>query len=359
MARPSKIKQAIELLRIILEERVPAPCLASQVADWWGEGADVSVLLSLIEAEILEDEIDPVVICYEPGASDEERCVALLMLHGPLTMKQIRFHFRDAFPGTAFREASLMLTMGMDPRIELLSDNRYAILSNDEDREEEWEDESAEDQETDSDSEESSHEEESDNDALSLFAIPLAVLKIKRRTLRFLARHGLHTIGSILNGPPLHELEDFRPLLEHNLYACLRALIPPNHPARQVLEARVAHIAWPTDENEHIEETKADEDTTGDSGETFCAPNLDSDSYGARGFDTRFERMIGIIRLLALRCHSCQQLADIFGVSCRTIERDLDLLYRTGFRLLYHGKGWGYSLDGGYKIPLRGKIPAL
>lgn len=73
----------------------------------------------------------------------------------------------------------------------------------------------------------------------------------------------------------------------------------------------------------------------------------------AQGFDSRFERMIGIIRLLSLRWHTCQQLAGIFGVSCRTVERDLDLLYRTGFQLLYHGKGWGYSLEGKYHIPLK------
>ncbi len=63
--------------------------------------------------------------------------------------------------------------------------------------------------------------------------------------------------------------------------------------------------------------------------------------------------MISIIRLLNLRWHTCQQLSVIFGVSVRTIERDIDLLYRSGFQLLYHGKGWGYSLDGKYSIPLR------
>lgn len=71
------------------------------------------------------------------------------------------------------------------------------------------------------------------------------------------------------------------------------------------------------------------------------------------GFDSRFERMVGIIRLLALRWHTCPQLAEIFGVNKRTIQRDLDLLYRTGFKLLFHGPGWGYSLEAGYEIPLR------
>jgi predicted DNA-binding transcriptional regulator YafY len=75
------------------------------------------------------------------------------------------------------------------------------------------------------------------------------------------------------------------------------------------------------------------------------------------GFDSRFERMIAIIRLLSLRWHTNPQLAKIFQVSIRTIERDIDLLYRSGFKLLYHGRGWGYSLDAGYKIPLREPEP--
>ncbi|MBT9585086.1 HTH domain-containing protein [bacterium] len=73
----------------------------------------------------------------------------------------------------------------------------------------------------------------------------------------------------------------------------------------------------------------------------------------AAGFDSRFERVIGIVRLLSIRWHTCQQLADIFGVSTRTIQRDLDLLYRTGFQLLFHGQRFGYSLEGRYEIPLR------
>jgi predicted DNA-binding transcriptional regulator YafY len=77
------------------------------------------------------------------------------------------------------------------------------------------------------------------------------------------------------------------------------------------------------------------------------------------GFDSRFERMIGLIRLLTLRWHTSPQLAEIFKVSKRTIERDVDLLYRSGFRLLYHGRGWGYSLEAGYHIPLRVPEPSL
>ena len=73
----------------------------------------------------------------------------------------------------------------------------------------------------------------------------------------------------------------------------------------------------------------------------------------AGGFDSRFERLIGIVRLLALRWHTCQQLSEIFQVSTRTIQRDIDLLYRTGFKLLFHGTRWGYSLEAGYQVPLR------
>lgn len=77
------------------------------------------------------------------------------------------------------------------------------------------------------------------------------------------------------------------------------------------------------------------------------------------GFDSRFERMIGVIRLLTLRWHTSPQLAEIFKVSTRTIERDVDLLYRSGFRLLYHGRGCGYSLEAVYHIPLREPEPTL
>jgi len=71
------------------------------------------------------------------------------------------------------------------------------------------------------------------------------------------------------------------------------------------------------------------------------------------GFDSRFERMIGIVRLLAIREHTTSELAEVFEVSVRTLERDIGLLGRTGFYLVNHGRGRGYSLQGRYSIPLK------
>lgn len=71
------------------------------------------------------------------------------------------------------------------------------------------------------------------------------------------------------------------------------------------------------------------------------------------GFDSRFERLIGIVRLLAIREHTTSELSEIFEVSVRTLERDIGLLGRTGFFLVNHGRGRGYSLEGRYLIPLK------
>lgn len=81
---------------------------------------------------------------------------------------------------------------------------------------------------------------------------------------------------------------------------------------------------------------------------------LEQETFRASlGFDSRFERLIGIIRLLALREHTTSELAEIFEVSVRTIERDIGLLERTGLHLVNQGRGRGYALQGRYSIPLR------
>ncbi len=82
------------------------------------------------------------------------------------------------------------------------------------------------------------------------------------------------------------------------------------------------------------------------------AKRLDQERLRASlGFDTRFERLIGMIRLLSLAPHTSSQLADIFEISVRTIERDLVLLSRTGFYLMK--KKTAYFLEKPCTIPLQ------
>lgn len=68
----------------------------------------------------------------------------------------------------------------------------------------------------------------------------------------------------------------------------------------------------------------------------------------------RTERLFAIAEVLRASRGglTAQQLAERFGVSLRTIYRDLDALREAHFPLLSEaGPGGGYALDPGYKLP--------
>ncbi|BDG29855.1 hypothetical protein TthSNM76_20650 (plasmid) [Thermus thermophilus] len=61
---------------------------------------------------------------------------------------------------------------------------------------------------------------------------------------------------------------------------------------------------------------------------------------------SKAERFLSLVERLSLRPHRVSELAQLYGVSVRTVERDLEALSHAGYRIEQLGRGL-------YRIPDR------
>lgn len=186
-------------LATLLEEGMPTPVCRGDF-DLWCEGRiDPTSVLRALGAECFEVEGDMVIVSYGMKASLEVRAVALLFALGPMTMPELRKHYRSLYPKAPFSEASLRIALSLDNRIQETSGGRYFYKSGSIGQSLQV---SAEDTEIAEESTLTGSEDAKDCGS-GYVTLPLAALAIPARALRRFTLHGVLDLGSLLDRPDL------------------------------------------------------------------------------------------------------------------------------------------------------------